>query len=172
MTQFPQKIGLQKWADTPFVWQGAVALTSLPRLHSALDSQSQAQNDPTLDLQVSLTKEDGVLWLNFTVQGRLWLNCDRCLLPLSQDVSGDYRLAVIRSDNELAAIGEFDYIKLDELDGDKMLPIGELLQDELLLCLPLSATHDNCQMAIDTTVLDDELKDNPFAVLASLKSSS
>lgn len=170
MTQFPQKIGLQKWADTPFLWQGVVAVASLPRVAAVLDNQSQAYNDPTFALTVRLSKQDGVLWLDFAVQGRLWLTCDRCLNPLTEDISGDYRLAVIRGDDELAVIGDAEYVRLDELVSDHMLPVAELLQDELLLGLPLSATHTDCQMTIKTATLDDKPKDNPFAVLAGLKS--
>lgn len=170
MTPFPQTIGLQKWSDTPFSWQGSVTLTELPRLMTVLDTKTQIKNDPVLVLELNLHQRNGVLWLDFAVQGRLWLSCDRCLETLSQAVTGTYSLAIIGDEREVALVGEAEYVTLDELGTDKVLPVAELLQDELLLGLPLTITHKDCQLS--QTHQQNEEKASPFAVLATLKSSS
>jgi uncharacterized protein len=65
-----------------------------------------------------------------------------------------------------------EFVLLDEvcpMEGRKLLPIKDLLEDELLLSLPLSLHHDDCEMLIQNEEIESEPKENPFAILAQLK---
>lgn len=66
-----------------------------------------------------------------------------------------------------------DYVLLDEVcpSGERrMLPVTDLLEDELLLAIPLSPRHEDCEMLRDNPVeVSDEPTHNPFAVLGQLK---
>jgi hypothetical protein len=70
-----------------------------------------------------------------------------------------------RSDQEI--------ILIDELTDDNKLWLLSMIEDELLVDLPLAPKHDDCEMAVtEVGELPEAVaeKENPFAVLASLKS--
>lgn len=163
--EFPAKILLEKWTKQRFFWQGQVDVCRFERLWQLLLRPKQKSDNPTLSVTCQVAEEGGKLWLEYQVAGVLWLTCHRCLAPLVYDVSDQYRLALVQNDSEAAGLDD-DFICLNELDDERWLPVLTLLEDELLLLLPLSATHDDCQMLIET---DDKPTDNPFAVLAQLK---
>lgn len=167
---FPKTILFEKWADIGFFWQGAVPLVAFERVYALLDSTNQSQN-PDLTISCRLEKKDGIVWLDFKVQGMLWLTCHRCLEPMSEPVMDDYRLAIITEDDQLGLIDGADYVLFNELAGDgRMLPVADLLEDELLLALSLAMTHDDCKPPVQFAIEDSAVtRDNPFAVLAALK---
>lgn len=170
---FPSRIVFEKWADTGFVWQGTVNLSQLPRLHTYIDSA----DDSTLSLNIRLAKDHNqIVWLSFEVSGTLPLSCHRCLSPMPWDITGSYALAIVTHDSQLPYVEEQEYVLYEELEGDeRYLPIGDLLEDELILALPLSLSHDDCTPLItteETPIIIEEPKENPFAILASLKSTT
>lgn len=174
--QMPANIVLEKWADIGFTWQGMVDVGEFERLAQQLDATKQG-TDECFDVAITLKKEQGVLWLSYQVKAVLWLVCQRCLSPLAVDVSGDYRLAILKDESQITQIDDAEFVLTDELyigDGRQMLPLKTLLEDELLLALPLAPRHDDCQMLLDSVGGDaqdetDDGVDNPFAVLAQLK---
>lgn len=174
--QMPANIVLEKWADIGFTWQGMVDVREFERLAQQLDTTKQG-TDECFDVAITLKKEQGVLWLSYQVKAVLWLVCQRCLSPLAVDVLGDYRLAILKDESQITQIDDAEFVLIDELcigDGRQMLPLKTLLEDELLLALPLAPRHDDCQMLLDSVGGDtqdetDDGVDNPFAVLAQLK---
>ncbi|MDO4700621.1 MAG: DUF177 domain-containing protein [Moraxella sp.] len=174
--QIPTNIMLEKWADVGFVWQGMVNVVELERLIEHLDVSSQLL-EKQLDVVATLKKHQGILWLSYQVKAVLWLVCQRCLLPVAVDVSGDYRLAILQNESQIGQIADAEFVLVDEIcagDGRQMLPLKAMLEDELLLALPLSARHDDCQLPSITnkTKTGDGATDkaeSPFAVLAQLK---
>ena len=76
-------------------------------------------------------------------------------------------------ETQIEQIEDAEYVLVQELGlsgGRKMLPIKELLEDELLLALPLSPRHEDCHMPIEMMdETESEVEDNPFAALAALK---
>lgn len=175
MTSHPKHILFEKWADIGFSWAGEVSLQEFDRLYTHLSPTAQPQN-PTLKLTIELTKKDGTVWLDATVQGVLWLDCHRCLDAMSEIVNAEYKTAIVRKDSELPALEQMqaDYVLWSEVWHDeRMLPVFDMIEDELILSLPLSSTHEDCQMAVDSTgELTEESKENPFAILASLKTKN
>lgn len=164
-TNLPAHIGIEKWSNIGFSWQGQMNLAEFERL--SIDTQA----DAPLEVAVDFGKKDGILWLNFVVGGSLLVVCQRCLSPLRVDVSGTYQMAILTSDEQIDKIAGQEYVLLSELGSPNLLPIKDLLEDELLLTLPLSARHDDCQMFTDGAGGDvaEEKANNPFAVLANLK---
>lgn len=168
---FPANIVFEKWADVGFFWQGEIALAWLPRL---LEHVGGGDGQTRLSLSVRLQKDSNdIVWLGFEVVGRLPLICHRCLGAMHYDVSGEYRLAIVLKDSQLPYVEDDEYVLYDELGGDgRYLPVQDLLEDELILALPLSFAHDDCMPLHqdEADVADEPPKDNPFAILASLKS--
>lgn len=161
----PAIINLDKWSNIGFTWQGELTLAELERL------SADAQADTPLMVLVDLTKKDGILWLTYEVKGCLSVVCQRCLSPLMVDVSGVYQMALLDNDAQIDQVADQEYVLLSELGNPSHLPIKDLLEDELILALPLSPRHDDCELLTNSVGdLPDKSDDNPFAILASLKS--
>lgn len=165
----PANILLEKWADIGFEWQGSLSVAQLPRL------AEQTASDSDLQATCRLAKDDGILWLEYTVAGQLQIACQRCLELMSCDVDDEYRLALLVDESQIGKIADAEYVLIDEVlvgDGRRMLPIKDLLEDELILSLPLSPRHDDCELYVETVgdeIVSEQESDNPFAALAALK---
>lgn len=164
-TTLPNNINLDKWADVGFEWQGEIDVQDFERFQTLVQ-------EGVLQLNLKLMTNDGVLWLNYRIAGDVSLDCCRCLEPMVLDLTGNYELALIERESQLALIGESEYVLFDELNlaDAKMLPVKDLLEDNLILALPLSPKHEDCQPLLEEVEEDEpEEKDNPFLVLAELK---
>ena len=93
MTTLPKNIAFDKWADIGFTWQGNVPITDLPRL------AEQVMADEMLTVALTLTQQDKILWLNYDIKAVLSVACQRCLDPMPVDISGNYRMAILDSEN-------------------------------------------------------------------------
>lgn len=170
---YPKNILFEKWADIGFSWEGDVPVREFARLADCLNLVAQ-DTHPNLAIKAVLSKKDGTVWLDFAIKGVLCFDCHRCLDVMTTSIDDKHQMAIVCRDDEIASLEqqEADYVLWSEvsLDG-RMLPLFDVIEDELLLSLPLSSTHADCQMSIDMT--DDlpvsEVKENPFAILASLK---
>lgn len=172
--EMPANILLEKWADIGFVWSGDVPVSGFERLSAQVNRAKQSEQHESLSVKANLQKNLGILWLIFDVDGELIVPCQRCLDDMNIDVSNQYRLAILSHENQIEQIDDAEYVLVDEIGSDgtrKMLPIKDLLEDELLLALPLSPRHDECDMPVEMVDADDadEVADNPFAALAALK---
>ncbi len=176
----PNHILLEKWIDTGFFWQGNIEVHDFERLCQHLnqslthDQHLGDQSKNALSVSVKLAKQSGLLQLSYHVDGALQGVCQRCLSPLVIDVSGDYELFILDGVEQINTMPSPDdeFVFIDEVcpqAGKKMLPIKDLLEDELLLSLPLSLHHDDCEMLINDDQSADQPKENPFAILAQLK---
>ncbi len=119
---------------------------------------------------------EGTPYIEQHVQGEIELVCQRCLLPYKQEVNASSKLAPIKSEKaEKRLSPEYDPLMV----GEEELSVIELVEDELLLDLPLVALHslEACKMKQKNWVYGEELaqeqeglkKENPFAKLAEFK---
>lgn len=109
--------------------------------------------------------EEGRQFLGLRVRGGLKLRCQRCLEALAFALDIDSRLQLVAPgeawpDEELADDG------VDAIEASRELAVLPLVEDEVLLALPIVARHGHCRppMAAET-----ESKPSPFAALAKLK---
>lgn len=172
-TTFPKHIAFDKWADLGFIWQGVVPVASFERLVGQIGNATEHGN---IGIKLTFGRQDKIIWLTYEVEAVLSVPCQRCLEPLAVDVCGEYRMAILENESKISYLEALDetadYVLLDEVcpDEKKMLPVADLLEDELLLALPLSPRHDDCEMHTDSVgEVADEPAENPFAILASLK---
>jgi uncharacterized protein len=114
---------------------------------------------------------DAQTWLHVEAATHVSLECQRCLKPV------DVALRIAR--NFLFVHGEDAAAQLDADSEDDVLAITraldlrELIEDELLLGMPIVPRHEVCPeplvAAADDEVFED--KPNPFAALATIKRS-
>jgi len=113
--------------------------------------------------------EDQV-WMHLQADADVILQCQRCLLPLTLPVDVDRHFRFVADEDMAAALD-------DEIDDEvlvlaKSLNLRDLVEDELLLALPLVPRHDVCPEAVPMQFGDVEAveeKANPFAGLAILR---
>ena len=113
--------------------------------------------------------EDQV-WLHLTADAEVILQCQRCLLPMTDAVHVDRQFRFVADEDAAAALD--DEIEDEVLVLAKSLNLRDLVEDEMLLALPLVPRHDVCPEAIPMQFGDVEAveeKANPFASLAILR---
>jgi uncharacterized protein len=110
------------------------------------------------------------LWLHLQASTRLALQCQRCLQPVDTPLQVDRRIRFVRGEEEAATL-DAD-VDDDVLALTRSLDLRELVEDELLLALPLVPRHEQCPTPLPTPAgepIEDDARPNPFAVLAGLR---
>ena len=109
------------------------------------------------------------VWLHLSATAELPLECQRCLEPVVTALEVERSFRFVHGEESAAALdadSEDDVLALT-----RSLDLRELLEDELLLALPIVPRHDVCPEPL-AVAADVELSDerpNPFAALAALK---
>ena len=112
------------------------------------------------------------IWLHLTVDASLPLICQRCLGPLDQAVCVQQSFRFVGSEEAAAAQDEEAQEDVLVLSRDFSLP--DLIEDEVLMALPVIPRHERCPAALKLSAADPDFeatapeKANPFAVLAKL----
>ena len=152
------------------VYEGAVALSELPRLALLLtDTAGEAR----FRLEFG-RDEDKRSTVAVTVTATLAIQCQRCLDTMRQDVASSSRLAVVDGPDEAERLPD----GLEPLLTDEgRVALRALVEDELILSVPNAPRHTAEDCAIDLTRINDGAvgadvvpqAPSPFAVLAALK---
>ena len=146
--------------------EGDMAIAGLPRL--AEDTVDRVG-------QVSWVLQGGVdrsghSRLNLSVSATVHLMCQRCLTPFAFKVASESTLILAKDEasiDDLEAMLPDDSV--DVIAGGQALNVAELIEDEVLLAIPLSPKHEVCpdQAALDA--LKGAKKPSPFDVLKNMK---
>jgi uncharacterized protein len=147
---------------------GEIPIAELQRLQDVLET---SRGILQYTVQGGVDKQ-GIHFLDVGVAGQCRLRCQRCLEGFDYPVRLDTRLllrdqaSLDELDSEADGTAEEEY---DSILADKHLDVLDLLEDEILLSLPIAPKHalGTCQ-ATDRENLQGAVK-NPFAVLAELK---
>jgi uncharacterized protein len=173
----PRKLNLMVWAQTGEAASGRTDVLELPRLRADLDLSGPPAPPIQWQAQVQQREQTGgppQLWLHLLAQARLPLSCQRCLKPAEQSLEVDRWFRFVES--EEVAQAEDDDSPEDLLVFEPLFDLLELLEDELLLDLPLVPMHESCPQPPVPGRSDpvEELADkpHPFAALAQLKKKS
>lgn len=110
------------------------------------------------------------VWLHLGATTRVPLECQRCLKPVEVPLSVERSFLFVHGED---AAAQLDTDSDDDvLALTRALDLRELIEDELLLALPIVPRHEVCPVPLVAPadvedVIDD--KPNPFAALAVLK---
>jgi uncharacterized protein len=154
---------------------GQSPLASMARLVSGL---SAVPADALADWQLegalrAVTGGPAQIWLHLQGSAKVLLQCQRCLQDMSEVLHVDRRIRFVRGEAEAAQLDEDS--EDDVLALPSRLDLQELLEDELILGLPLVPRHDHCPQPLvaDKSGLGGPAVDaetpNPFAALAALR---
>jgi uncharacterized protein len=109
--------------------------------------------------------------LRIDVSTQVRLECQRCLQPMLQPLRVDRRFFFVPGEDAAAALdAETDD---DVLELTPALDLHALVEDELLLALPIVPRHEACPEPMSLSFGEEDAasaaEDHPFAALAALK---
>ncbi|TFH68939.1 hypothetical protein E3W66_03060 [Gammaproteobacteria bacterium LSUCC0057] len=164
----PSIIDPRKLAQQQALYQGSVAADQLTRFAQAVTA---IESDLTARVEFALNASRKPC-----VSGQLQIAaavpCQRCLESVTIAIAAEFAVEVVWNEEQAASIVK----RADSwIVAERQASLLELLEDELLLALPVVSYHDEGQCASDLRQLlqaDNEqpaASENPFAVLQSLK---
>ena len=112
--------------------------------------------------------------LDLKASVHLPMQCQRCLTPVLAAVEAERSFRFVADEATAAALD--DVAEEDILVISRDFDALALVEDELILSLPLVPLHELCPEALPMSVADPEFevaaeRPNPFGVLAGLKSN-
>lgn len=127
------------------------------------------------ELRPSASGGSPAVWLHLQADTVMALTCQRCLGPVDVSLTVDRWFRFVA--DEATASAEDDDCEEDVLALEPRPSLYELLEDELLMELPLVPMHETCPEPVIMRVADSAVaaaddepeRKNPFAELARLK---
>ncbi len=113
------------------------------------------------------------VWLHLSARVSLPLTCQRCLGAADVDVAVDRSFRFVAT--EAQAEAEDEESEEDVLMLSRDFDLYALIEDELLMALPLVPRHEVCPTVVQLSAEDPDFeaagatRPNPFAALAGLK---
>ncbi|UCE30234.1 MAG: DUF177 domain-containing protein, partial [Burkholderiales bacterium] len=127
--------------------RGATRVAEMPRVLPALASaagqvQWSVRGSPAED-----AAGRPAAFIELELSGRVALGCVRCLEPVEVEIRSAQRFKIVREEvlAEREDAGVDDY---DVLASTGALDLAELIQDELLLALPIAPAHAHCELPL------------------------
>ena len=163
--QLPETTNFLKQAERNVTLEGVMPLAKLERLSDVL-----SDNSGDLTAELHFTSGTGYLGVYGKVEATLELQCQRCLQPMKQAVSGNFKFGLMTDEKYI------DKVPADAepylLEGDEQ-SVVDILEDELLLSIPMATTHqEECSPFLrqqDEERRLEKEKSHPFAALKDLK---
>lgn len=154
--------------------EGVIPLPAMKRLADLL----AAGKDEAAELAITLrgAREDGEggrggFWLWLSVTGELALTCQRCLRPMDYSLCLESRLRLVGESGEWPGQnpGDDGWLESaeDAIPADAEQAVLGLVEDEVLLALPMAPKHEQCGSPDEAG--RDGTAASPFAALAALK---
>ncbi len=138
-----------------------VGLAELPRL---IDVLSTTAGFLSVRLE-GWRDEEGKSWLQLDVAGEPVLCCQRCLGGVKFPLHISSRLQLMAS-GEVWPDDDLDDDESDAIVAEEELAVLSLIEDEVLLALPIASRHEKCEPPSASAIGHGS---SPFAALAALK---
>ena len=184
----PQRLDVAQFARAGTSLEGQVPLGALQRLSEGTCAPDDAQPGPVTwrakGSQRAVPGGAPEVRLHLQAQATVWLNCQRCLQPVAVSLPVDRVFRFARDEDEAAQLDEASEEE-DVLALGRPIDLISLLEDELIMALPIVPRHEVCPQPLQVLVdagagmaaqdvaapgaAEEAARPNPFAVLATLK---
>jgi len=169
----PQHLDVKAFSTSQSALSGEVDLQGMPRLRA--DCAEDVAGKAEWSVQGELRQaRDGqaASWIHLQAKTKVPLTCQRCLKTVEQALEVDRSFRFVN--DEVTADAQDDESEEDLLVLSKDFDLLALVEDELLMALPLVPMHTSCQSEHAPTSPDDsganaDAKPSPFAVLATMR---
>lgn len=148
-------------------FEGRLPLSAFERLRGSLQG---AEGDCRYVLEFGRDDVTGIRYLDLQAEAGLSLQCQRTLETFVLPVRIDQRMGLITDESQEAGLPPG--VEPVLLDADGTIRPAELIEDELILAVPLVPVKPGTEAVEQDWPADteaDEPAPNPFAALAALK---
>lgn len=150
----------RRWGEL----RGTVKVVDLERLRDGLfDSQGTVEFS-----LIGVVGADAKPNLLLKLQGRVNLTCRRCLGLVPYALQVQKRFVLLRPDEDPGDVSD-EASDVEHVPGDVKLDVIAMVEDELLLQLPMSAVHESGDCTPDAWNTGATRVQSPFLSLAGLK---
>lgn len=176
----PRRLDVRAFAQATACLQDEEPLSAFPRVHAEAAIDDGAMLAPVRwqaqgEMRAAATGGAPDVWLHLQADIQVPLTCQRCLAPVEMPLTVDRWFRFVA--DEEAAEAQDDDCEEDLLALEPRPDLHEVLEDELLMEMPLVPMHDTCPGPVSvrpagSVELPEELETprrNPFAELAKLK---
>jgi len=164
----PVNLNFRQKAKTGFEIQGKLPIKQLKRLNDVLLSDT---GDAQVELKFGFAGH--IPFIQGHISAELQLKCQRCMQSMQHNIDNDFKLGLVLNEEQMNNLpDDFEpYLVEDDINH-----LHDMIEDELLLSLPLVAMHEfECSEHVNTqeTEQDEAVdsskeKNNPFSVLKDL----
>lgn len=147
--------------------KGTLVAENLPRVSQVADILSE------VEVELVFARDDqGRVRVSGVVYGQFGLVCQRCMEPVDTEVSQTVDLVAVWTDEQSRSVPR----DLDPWEAGESANLFELVEDEILLALPLVAKHPpgQCQapeIHDQESPEPKEERQKPFGILKELTKS-
>jgi uncharacterized protein len=171
----PSQLDVKAFAQAQGELQGDAPIAQWSRLNLEQMAGGEAASAVRWRLQGRTEPVAGgrdEVWLDLEAQVDLPMQCQRCLRPVLTPVVAERSFRFVADEATAAALD--DEAEEDILVLSRDFDALALVEDELIMSLPLVPLHEECPEALPVSAADPEFeqaaqKPNPFGVLAGLK---
>lgn len=148
---------------------GVLLLADCPRLQELLHQPSLKVESNQQEIAFNLKGTTNSLnqhLLTLSITAKLSANCQRCLnaMPLTIKLQFNYLISDVE-DADLEALELDNADDYDLLQRSANMDLAALIEDEVIMALPIAPTHENTCVELITQSGE---KPNPFAALKGL----
>ncbi|MBU2863310.1 YceD family protein [Reinekea marina] len=167
--ELPEHVNPYQLADRETNLEGVISGSRLERLADATAGEP-SEAHATLRF---FRDESNRRVIAGQVNGVAKVQCQRCLNAFGYKLSGEFQLALVY--NEEMSKGLPAHLDALLLLPDEAMDVADVIEEELLLCLPIHAKHPAGECRIETQFgevgeeQETEKTPNPFDVLKDLK---
>ena len=158
--RLPEHIDPFSLAEREKSFAGKMPLAAMFRL-----GESLLDKTGSVDYELNFLKEDKTFVIRGYINAILKLECQVCCKPMDFQVDSSFSLAAVSSLDESSLLQDC-YEPL--LVKERKIPANEIVEEELLLALPIISKHSGCRIKREFSNSIGET-DNPFSVLADFK---
>jgi uncharacterized protein len=166
----PESVDAWRMVSARRSFEGTLPIATLARLCEALSSA-----DGTVEYGMDFGRDSlGITYVDVRAQASLSVVCQRSLEPFALPVVVNTRLGLIKHERDEAGLPPECEPLLVADDG--RMSLADVIEDELLLALPLVPVNPESTLPDEVTSYESEEEssgeqrsENPFAVLRELK---
>ena len=141
---------------------GSVPLRAFERIREVLHD-----DNGSINFELHFGKdEQGVVFIQGEFNVNLKVKCQRCMQPMDLPLQGEINLGVVNADGAQNFPDRYEPLSL----SDNEIPLEDLLEEEILLALPIAPAHERSQCK-DNRLIEKYRRESasPFAVLKNFK---
>jgi uncharacterized protein len=157
-----QRLDVRAFASAAGEIGGASVLSDWPRLHAEVQAPGA---EPMVHWQARGEMRDPAgaaqVWLHLQANTMLPLICQRCLTPVAIALAVDRSFRFVA--DERTATEQDDAAEEDLLVLGRRFNLLELIEDELLMAMPLVALHEACPVQLSPSAVDPDFEETTSA---------